>query len=143
MIVDQVPPPTVDESGPFQMQISSLDYSTYEGVIGIGRITRGRVERNQHVMVIDREGLERKGKVMKIYRHSGLERVEAFEAFAGDIICLTGVDKINISDTLCAQDAVEALPPLSVDEPTLTMMFCVNNSPLSGREGKYLSLIHI
>ena len=139
MIVDQVPPPTVDESGPFQMQISSLDYSTYEGVIGIGRITRGRVERNQNVMVIDREGLERKGKVMKIYRHSGLERVEAFEAFAGDIICLTGVDKINISDTLCAQDAVEALPPLSVDEPTLTMMFCVNNSPLSGREGKYVT----
>ena len=139
MIVDQVPPPTVDESGPFQMQISSLDYSTYEGVIGIGRITRGRVERNQHVMVIDREGLERKGKVMKIYRHSGLERIEAFEAFAGDIICLTGVDKINISDTLCAQDAVEALPPLSVDEPTLTMMFCVNNSPLSGREGKYVT----
>ena len=139
MIVDQVPPPIVDESGPFQMQISSLDYSTYEGVIGIGRITRGRVERNQNVMVIDREGLERKGKVMKIYRHSGLERVEAFEAFAGDIICLTGVDKINISDTLCAQDAVEALPPLSVDEPTLTMMFCVNNSPLSGREGKYVT----
>ena len=139
MIVDQVPPPTVDESGPFQMQISSLDYSTYEGVIGIGRITRGRVERNQHVMVIDREGLERKGKVMKVYRHSGLERIEAFEAFAGDIICLTGVDKINISDTLCAQDAVEALPPLSVDEPTLTMMFCVNNSPLSGREGKYVT----
>jgi GTP-binding protein len=139
MIVDQVPPPTVDESGPFQMQISSLDYSTYEGVIGIGRITRGRVERNQQVMVVDREGLERKGKVMNIYRHSGLERVEASEAFAGDIICLTGVDKINISDTLCAQDAVEALPPLSVDEPTLTMMFCVNNSPLSGREGKYVT----
>jgi GTP-binding protein len=139
MIVDQVPPPTVDESGPFQMQISSLDYSTYEGVIGIGRITRGRVERNQQVMVVDREGLERKGKVMNIYRHSGLERVEASEAFAGDIICLTGVDKINISDTLCAQDAVEALPPLSVDEPTLTMMFCVNNSPLSCREGKYVT----
>ena len=139
MIVDHVPPPTVDESGPFQMQISSLDYSTYEGVIGIGRITRGRVERNLQVMVVDREGLERKGKVMNIYRHSGLERVEASEAFAGDIICLTGVDKINISDTLCAQDAVEALPPLSVDEPTLTMMFCVNNSPLSGREGKYVT----
>ncbi|MEC8347187.1 MAG: translational GTPase TypA [Pseudomonadota bacterium] len=139
MIVDEVPPPTVDESGPFQMQISSLDYSTYEGVIGIGRIARGRVERNQQVVVVDREGLERKGKVMNIYRHSGLERVEASEAFAGDIICLTGVDKINISDTLCAQDAVEALPPLSVDEPTLTMMFCVNNSPLSGREGKYVT----
>jgi GTP-binding protein len=139
MIVEQVPPPAVDESGPFQMQISSLDYSTYEGVIGIGRITRGRVERNQQVMVVDREGLERKGKVMNIYRHSGLERVEASEAFAGDIICLTGVDKINISDTLCAPDKVEALPPLTVDEPTLTMMFCVNNSPLSGREGKYVT----
>ena len=139
MIVEQVPPPAVDESGPFQMQISSLDYSTYEGVIGIGRITRGRVERNQQVMVVDREGLERKGKVMNIYRHSGLERVEATEASAGDIICLTGVDKINISDTLCAPDQVEALPPLTVDEPTLTMMFCVNNSPLSGREGKYVT----
>ena len=139
MIVEQVPPPAVDESGPFQMQISSLDYSTYEGVIGIGRITRGRVERNQQVMVVDREGLERKCKVMNIYRHSGLERLEASEALAGDIICLTGVDKINISDTLCAPDTVEALPPLTVDEPTLTMMFCVNNSPLSGREGKYVT----
>ncbi len=139
MIVEQVPPPAVDESGPFQMQISSLDYSTYEGVIGIGRITRGRVERNQQVMVVDREGLERKGKVMNIYRHSGLERLEASEALAGDIICLTGIDKINISDTLCAPDMVEALPPLTVDEPTLTMMFCVNNSPLSGREGKYVT----
>ena len=139
MIVEQVPPPAVDESGPFQMQISSLDYSTYEGVIGIGRITRGRVERNQQVMVVDREGLERKGKVMNIYRHSGLERLEASEALAGDIICLTGIDKINISDTLCAPDTVEALPPLTVDEPTLTMMFCVNNSPLSGREGKYVT----
>ena len=139
MIVEQVPPPAVDEGGPFQMQISSLDYSTYEGVIGIGRITRGRVERNQQVMVVDREGLERKGKVMNIYRHCGLERVEASEALAGDIICLTGVDKINISDTLCAPDMVEALPPLTVDEPTLTMMFCVNNSPLSGREGKFVT----
>ena len=139
MIVEQVPPPAVDKSGPFQMQISSLDYSIYEGVIGIGRITRGRVERNQQVIVVDREGLERKGKVMNIYRHSGLERLEASEALAGDIICLTGVDKINISDTLCAPDTVEALPPLTVDEPTLAMMFCVNNSPLAGREGKYVT----
>ena len=139
MIVDQVPPPEVDESGPFQMQISSLDYSTYEGVIGIGRISRGVVERNQQVMVVDRKGTERKGKVMNIYRHSGLERVEAVSASAGDIICLTGVDKINISDTLCAPEQVESLPALSVDEPTLTMMFCVNNSPLSGREGKYVT----
>ena len=139
MIVDQVPPPEVDESGPFQMQISSLDYSTYESVIGIGRISRGVVERNQQVIVVDRKGTERKGKVMNIYRHSGLERVEAVSASAGDIICLTGVDKINISDTLCAPEQVESLPALSVDEPTLTMMFCVNNSPLSGREGKYVT----
>ena len=139
MIVDQVPPPEVDDTGPFQMQISSLDYSTYEGVIGIGRITRGVVERNQQVIVLDRDGAERKGKVMNIYRHSGLERVEATSARAGDIICLTGIDKINISDTLCAPESVEALPPLSVDEPTLTMMFCVNNSPLSGKEGKFVT----
>jgi GTP-binding protein len=139
MIVDQVPPPEVDETGPFQMQISSLDYSTYEGVIGIGRITRGVVERNQQVIVLDRDGSERKGKVMNIYRHSGLERIEATSATAGDIICLTGVDKINISDTLCAPESVEALPALSVDEPTLTMMFCVNNSPLCGKEGKFVT----
>ena len=139
MIIDQVPPPEVDDTGPFQMQISSLDYSTYEGVIGIGRITRGVVERNQQVIVLDRDGTERKGKVMNIYRHSGLERVEAATASAGDIICLTGIDKINISDTLCAPDAVQALPALSVDEPTLTMMFCVNNSPLSGKEGKFVT----
>jgi len=139
MIVDQVPPPEVDENGAFQMQISSLDYSTYEGVIGIGRISRGVVERNQQVMVVDRAGVERKGKVMNIYRHSGLERVEATQANAGDIICLTGIEKINISDTLCAPEQVEALPALSVDEPTLTMMFCVNNSPLSGKEGKYVT----
>lgn len=139
MIVDQVAPPEVDVNGPFQMQISSLDYSTYEGVIGIGRISRGLVERNQQIIAVDRQGVERKGKVMNIYRHSGLERIEAASASAGDIICLTGVEKINISDTLCAPDCVEALPALSVDEPTLTMMFCVNNSPLSGKEGKYVT----
>ena len=97
------------------------------------------MERNQQVMVVDRAGAERKGKVMNIYRHSGLERVEATQANAGDIICLTGIEKINISDTLCAPEQVEALPALSVDEPTLTMMFCVNNSPLSGKEGKYVT----
>ena len=127
MIVDQVPPPQVDASGAFQMQISSLDYSTYEGVIGIGRITRGQVMRNQQVAVVDREGNERKAKIANLYTHRGLERVETESANAGDIICLTGVDKINISDTLCALDQVDPMPALSVDEPTLTMMFCVNN----------------
>ncbi len=139
MLVDQVPPPEVDETGPFQMQISSLDYSTYEGVIGIGRISRGQLARNQQIIAVDREGNERKGKVVNIYRHHGLERIDSPAATAGDIICLTGVDKINISDTLCSPDQVDAMTPLTVDEPTLSMMFCVNNSPLSGKEGKYVT----
>lgn len=139
MIVDQVPPPQVDAAGAFQMQISSLDYSTYEGVIGIGRISRGQVARNQQVAVVDRQGNERKAKIANLYTHRGLERVETESATAGDIVCLTGVDKINISDTLCAIDQVDAMPALSVDEPTLTMMFCVNNSPLSGKDGKFLT----
>jgi len=139
MLVDQVPPPEVDEDGPFQMQISSLDYSTYEGVIGIGRISRGKLARNQQIIAVDRDGKERKGKVVNIYRHHGLERVDSPTATAGDIICLTGVDKINISDTLCSPDQVDAMTPLTVDEPTLSMMFCVNNSPLSGKEGKYVT----
>ncbi len=139
MLVDQVPPPEVDETGPFQMQISSLDYSTYEGVIGIGRISRGQLARNQQIIAVDRDGNERKGKVVNIYRHHGLERIDSPTATAGDIICLTGVDKINISDTLCSPDQVDAMTPLTVDEPTLSMMFCVNNSPLSGKEGKYVT----
>lgn len=139
MLVDQVPPPEVDETGPFQMQISSLDYSTYEGVIGIGRISRGQLARNQQIIAVDREGNERKGKVVNIYRHHGLERVDSPNATAGDIICLTGVDKINISDTLCSPDQVDPIMPLTVDEPTLSMTFCVNNSPLSGKEGKFVT----
>lgn len=139
MLVDQVPPPEVDETGPFQMQISSLDYSTYEGVIGIGRISRGQLARNQQIIAVDRDGKERKGKVVNIYRHHGLERVDSPTATAGDIICLTGIDKINISDTLCSPDQVDAMTPLTVDEPTLSMMFCVNNSPLSGKEGKFVT----
>lgn len=139
MLVDQVPPPEVDETGPFQMQISSLDYSTYEGVIGIGRISRGQLARNQQIIAVDREGNERKGKVVNIYRHHGLERVDSPNATAGDIICLTGVDKINISDTLCSPEQVDPMMPLTVDEPTLSMMFCVNNSPLSGKEGKFVT----
>tara|TARA_E500000178_G_C17038789_1_gene765159 strand:- start:10306 stop:12096 length:1791 start_codon:yes stop_codon:yes gene_type:complete len=139
LIVAEVPPPQVDIEGPLQLQISALDYSTYEGVIGIGRIARGTLQRNQAVTVIDREGSERKAKVMNIYTHRGLERIEAGSATAGDIVCITGIDKIGISDTICAPEEVESLPQLSVDEPTLTMMFCVNNSPLSGTEGKFLT----
>ena len=104
LIVAEVPPPQVDIEGPLQLQISALDYSTYEGVIGIGRIARGTLQRNQAVTVIDREGSERKAKVMNIYTHRGLERIEAGSATAGDIVCITGIDKIGISDTICAPE---------------------------------------
>ena len=139
LIVAEVPPPDVDTQGPLQMQISSLDYSTYEGVMGIGRIKRGTVRRNQAVVVLDREGRQRKAKVMTVYGYNGLERVEQDSAGAGDIVCITGIAEVGISDTLCDPEALEALPPLTVDEPTLSMMFCVNNSPLAGKEGKYLT----
>jgi GTP-binding protein len=138
-IVSKVPPPAVDEDGPFQMQISSLAYSSYLGVMGVGRIRRGRIERNTPVVAVDREGKSRRTRVMTILGYHGLERVERPWAAAGDIVCVTGVDDIGISDTICAPDRVEALPPLVVDEPTLTMMFCVNTSPLAGRDGDYIT----
>ena len=139
LIVSEVPPPDVDEEGALQMQISSLDYSTYEGVMGIGRVTRGTISRNQPVIVVDRHGVERKAKIMSVKAYSGLDRVDTERAGAGDIVCITGVDNVGISDTLCSLELVEPLPPLTVDEPTLSMMFCVNNSPLAGKEGKYLT----
>jgi len=139
LIVAEVPAPQVDTVGPLQMQISSLGYSTYEGVMGVGRITRGTARRNSPVVVIDREGEQRKGKIMTVYGYRGLERVEREQAGAGDIVCVTGIANIGISDTLCDPEHVEALPQLTVDEPTLSMMFCVNNSPMAGKEGKYLT----
>lgn len=139
LIVSEVPPPDVDENGPVQMQISSLGYSTYEGVMGVGRVSRGTLRRNQQVVVIDRHGKERKGKVMTVYGYRGLERVAQESAVAGDIISVTGVGDLGISDTICDPDCVESLPPLTVDEPTLSMMFCVNNSPLAGKEGKFVT----
>jgi GTP-binding protein len=139
LIVAEVPAPQVDTVGPLQMQISSLGYSTYEGVMGVGRITRGTARRNSPVVVIDREGEQRKGKIMTVYGYRGLERVEREQAGAGDIVCVTGIANIGISDTVCDPECVEALPPLTVDEPTLSMMFCVNNSPMAGKEGKYLT----
>ncbi len=138
-IIRHVPPPAVDEQGPFQMQISSLDYSSYLGVMGIGRIRRGHVERNTPIVVVDRHGVTRRTRVLSILGYHGLERVERPSAAAGDIVCVTGVEDIGISDTLCAPDRVEALAPLVVDEPTLTMMFCVNTSPFAGREGDFLT----
>jgi len=139
LILDKVNPPEVNDEGPLQMQISALDYNSYVGVIGIGRITRGKIKPNEQVVVVDTDGNERKGKVLQVMGYNGLERIEVTEAQAGDIICVTGVDKLNISDTLCSPEKIEGLPPLSVDEPTVSMTFQVNNSPFAGKEGKYIS----
>lgn len=138
-IIEKVSPPNVDLDAPFQMQISQLDYNSYVGVIGIGRIKRGRVKTNQTITIINSEGRTRSAKVGQVLGHIGLQRVEQEVATAGDIIALTGLGELNISDTLCDINNVEALPALSVDEPTVTMFFCVNTSPFCGKEGKYVT----
>jgi GTP-binding protein len=138
-VVEHVSPPDVDMDGPLQMQISALDYNSYVGVIGVGRVKRGRIAVNAQVKVIDHEGKVRNGKVLKIMGYMGLERVEVPQAKAGDIICITGIDGLNISDTLCDPSLVEALPPLSVDEPTVSMTFQVNDSPFAGQDGKFVT----
>ena len=138
-IVKHVEPPKVELEQPFQMQISQLDYSNYVGVIGIGRIKRGKVKPNQTVTVIDSQGKTRNGKIGQVLGHLGLQRYESDVAQAGDIIAITGLGELNISDTICDINNVEALPPLSVDEPTVTMFFCVNTSPFCGKEGKYVT----
>ncbi len=138
-IVEHVPVPDVDVDGPLQLQVSSLDYNSFVGVIGIARITRGKLKTNTPVTVVDTEGKTRNGRVQLIYGFLGLERIEVNEAQAGDIIAFTGIDKLNISDTLCDPNNVEALPPLSVDEPTVSMTFQVNNSPLAGQDGKFVT----
>ena len=139
MIIDKVPAPEVEKDGPLQLQISALDSNSYVGVIGIGRIKQGSVKPNDQVTVIDREGTTRKGKVLQVMGYVGLERVEVDSAEAGSIVCITGIDKLNISDTICDPMHVEALPPLSVDEPTVSMTFQVNDSPFAGREGKFVT----
>ena len=139
MILDKVPAPEVNIDGPLQLQISALDSNSYVGVIGIGRIKRGVVRPNEQVIIIDREGNTRKGKVLQVMGYEGLERVEVPEAEAGSIVCITGIDKLNISDTICTPSDVEALPALSVDEPTVSMTFQVNDSPFAGKEGKYVT----
>ncbi len=138
-IVEHVESPSVDVDGPLQMQISALDYNSYVGVIGVGRVTRGSVSTNTPVKVIDRDGKIRSGRVLKIMGYHGLERVEVEKATAGDIICITGIDALNISDTICDPDNVEALPALSVDEPTVSMTFQVNDSPFAGQDGKFIT----
>jgi GTP-binding protein len=139
LVIDKVKPPVVDDKGPLQMQISALDYSSYLGVIGVGRITRGKVRVNMPVVIVDREGKSRKGKIGLVKTHLGLERVDALEASAGDIICITGIEALNISDTVCDVENPEALPELTVDEPTVTMTFQVNDSPFAGQDGKYVT----
>jgi len=138
-IVKHVEPPQVDLDGPFQMQVTSLDYSSYVGVIGIGRITRGRIRTNMPVTVVDRKGKQRNARVGQVFGFLGLERIEVPEAQAGDIIAFTGIDRLGISDTLCDPAAVEAMPPLTVDQPTVSMTFQVNNSPFAGKDGKYVT----
>lgn len=138
-ILDKVPAPDVDATGPFQMQISSLDYSSYVGAIGIGRITRGHIKAKSPIKIIDKEGVIRTGRLLQLLGFSGLDRIEIEEARAGDIVAITGIEGINISDTICDPNNVEALPPLMVDEPTISMMFQVNDSPFAGQEGKFVT----
>lgn len=138
IIVEKVPPPPVDAAGPLQLQVSALDYSSYVGVIGIGRIRRGRVRRNSAVVVSGTES-PRRARLLQVLGFHGLERVELAEAAAGDIIAFTGIERLKISETVCDPDAVEQLPPLTIDEPTLSMTFQVNDSPFAGREGKYVT----
>lgn len=138
-IVERVSSPDVDLNGPFQLQVSSLDYNSYVGVIGIGRISRGSVRTNTPVAIIDRHGKKRNARMLQIFGFMGLERVEVPQANAGDIIAFTGIDQLDISDTICDPATVEALPPLTVDEPTVSMTFMVNNSPFAGKDGKFLT----
>ena len=139
LILSEVHKPQVSLEEPFQMQISALDSNSYVGVIGIGRISRGNVKPNDQVMVIDASGKKKSGRVLQVLSHDGLERVEVSSAEAGDIVCVTGIEKLFISDTLCHPENLEQLPPLSVDEPTVTMTFQVNDSPFAGKEGKFVT----
>ena len=139
MVVDQVSPPAVDREGPFQMQISALDYDSYVGVIGVGRISRGSLKPNQQIIVKSADGKERKGKVLNVKGYLGLDRVDTDQANAGDIVCINGIDGLSISDTLCDPEHIEALTPLTVDEPTVSMTFMVNDSPFAGQDGKFVT----
>ncbi|UKE46436.1 translational GTPase TypA [Xanthomonas cerealis] len=142
-IMKHVAPPQVDPDGPFQMRISQLDYNNFVGLIGIGRIQRGKVKKNMPVSIVDREGKKRQGKILQVLGFMGLERVEVEEAEAGDIVAISGVADMSISDTICALDTPEALPALTVDEPTISMTFQVNNSPFAGSKehsgGKFIT----
>lgn len=142
-IIEKVPPPATDINGPLQMQISALDFSNYVGVIGLGRITRGEIVTGDQIVVISRDGEERKGKILQVMGYKGLERSAIERAFAGDIVCISGVEGIKISDTICAVGHPEALPALQVDEPTISMTFQVNTSPFAGLDGKFVTSRHL
>ncbi len=139
IITEKVNPPDVDEHGPFQMQISALDYSSYVGTIGIGRIHRGHILAKSPVKIINKEGEVRSGRILQLLGFKGLERVEIEKARAGDIVAISGLDSLHISDTICDPNHVEAMPSLSVDEPTISMTFQVNDSPFAGQEGKFVT----
>ena len=139
LIIEKVPSPKVDVSKPFQMQISALDSNEYVGVIGIGRIKAGKIKPNDPVVIVDSDKEERKGKVLQVMSHRGLERIEVSEADAGDIVCVSGIEKLFISDTLCSPENISSLPPLKVDEPTVSMTFQVNDSPFAGQDGKFVT----
>jgi GTP-binding protein len=138
-LVDEVPPPDVDPEGPLQLQVSALDYSSYVGAIGIGRIQRGTLRCNDNVVVVDTQGNTRKEKILQVLGFHGLERLEIESATAGDIVAFSGITAPHISDTICDPGHVEALPALVIDEPTIRMTFETNTSPFSGREGKYVT----
>ena len=138
-IVDKVVPPAVDPDGPFQMQVISLAYSSYVGVIGTGRISRGKIKANSPVSVVNRDGKVRMGRVLQVLGFMGLDKIEVPEAEAGDIVALTGIEELGISETICDPKVPEQLPTLQVDEPTMSMVFEVNKSPFAGKEGKFVT----
>ena len=138
-IVKNVPAPDANQDGPLQLQVSSLDYNSYVGVLGIGRISRGIARANKGVSLVRADGSVKNARLMHLYAFHGLERVQVEEAGAGDIVIFSGIDDLRISDTLCSRDKPEGLPPLQVDEPTISMTFQVNKSPFAGREGKFLT----
>jgi len=142
-IIEKVPVPKVLTEAPLRMQISALDYNNYVGVVGIGRVTSGKVMPNQQVIIINRDGEQRKAKILQVKSHLGLERIDVDVATAGEIICITGIENLKISDTICDPSCVEPMPPLSVDEPTISMTFQVNDSPFAGLEGKYITTRHL
>jgi GTP-binding protein len=142
-IIEKVPVPKVLAEAPLRMQISALDYNNYVGVVGIGRVTSGKVMPNQQVIIINRDGEERKAKILQVKSHLGLERIDVDVATAGEIICITGIENLKISDTICDPSCVEPMSPLSVDEPTISMTFQVNDSPFAGLEGKYITTRHL